>query len=62
MINDFFVLELDDINVNDLWLKKEGSTCHAVNKKGNILKTPFNELITSLRDLILDLSAGIYSS
>lgn len=37
MINSCFVLELEDVNVGDLWLQQVGAICHTANATINLL-------------------------
>lgn len=49
MINDFFVPELKDVDVDDLWFQQDGATCHTANDTINLLKETFGERIISRR-------------
>lgn len=49
MINDFFVPELEDVDVDDLWFQQDGATCHTANDTINLLKETFGERIISRR-------------
>ena len=49
MINDFFVPELDDVDVDDLWFQQDGATCHTANATIDLLKETFGERIISRR-------------
>ncbi len=41
MINEFFVPELDDVDVDDLWFQQDGATCHTANATIDLLKENF---------------------
>ena len=71
MINDFFVPELEDVDVDDLWFQQDDATYHAVNESINLLKKILNSALSHVvglwrgfigRDRKLALWAGIYSS
>ena len=49
IINDFFVPDLDDVDVDDLWFQQDGATYHTANEKDNYLKKTFGERIISRR-------------
>ena len=49
MIYDFFVPELGDVDVDDLWFQQDGATCHTANETINLLKKTFGERIISRR-------------
>lgn len=49
MINGFFVPELKDVDVDDLWFQQDGVTCHTANETINLLKETFGERIISRR-------------
>lgn len=49
MINDFFVPELEDVDVADLWLVRPYTTCHTANDTTNLLKEIFGEGIIQQR-------------
>ena len=38
MISDFFVPELEDVDVDDLWCQQDASACHTTNETINLLK------------------------
>ena len=47
IINDFFVSELEDVDVNDLWLQQDGPIYHTANETINLLKETFGERFIS---------------
>ena len=51
-INDFFVPEFEDVDVDDLWFQQDGATCHTPNETINLFKETFGERIISRRGLV----------
>ena len=49
MINNIFVLELDDVDVDDLWYQQDGAICYTANEIINLLKETFGQRIMSRR-------------
>ncbi|XP_073819568.1 uncharacterized protein [Musca autumnalis] len=47
MITDYFVPELDGMNVDELWFQQDGATCHTAHVTIDLLKETFNECIIS---------------
>ncbi|XP_073847020.1 uncharacterized protein [Musca autumnalis] len=47
MISDYFVPELDGMNVDELWFQKVGATCHTAHVTIDLLKETFDERIIS---------------
>ena len=47
MINDFFMPELEDVEVDDLRFQEDSATCHTTNETINLLKKTFGERINS---------------
>lgn len=45
MMNDFFVSELEDVDVNDLWFQQDGASYHAANEIIYLLKQTFEKLL-----------------
>ena len=41
MINDFFVSESEDVDVDDLWFQQDGATYHTAKETINLLKETF---------------------
>lgn len=38
MINAFFVPDLEDVDVKDLWFQKYSAKCHTANERNNYLR------------------------
>ncbi|XP_073831484.1 uncharacterized protein [Musca autumnalis] len=47
MITDYFVSELDGMNVDELWFQQDGATCHTAHVTIDLLKETFDERIIS---------------
>jgi hypothetical protein len=47
MIADFFVPQLNDIDVAELWFQQDGATCHTAHATINLLRETFDERIIS---------------
>jgi len=47
MINDFFIPELDHLDVGELWFQQDGATCHTARATLDLLKRTFDERIIS---------------
>ncbi|XP_073847016.1 uncharacterized protein [Musca autumnalis] len=47
MITDYFVPELDGMNVDELWFQQDGATCHTAHVTIDLLKETFDERIIS---------------
>lgn len=52
MINDFFVSELEDLNLDELFFQSDGAKCHTANDSNNLLKEIFGEHIISAHRLV----------
>lgn len=52
MINDFFVSELEDLDLDELLFQSDGAKCHTVNDSINLLKGIFGEHIISPHGLV----------
>lgn len=47
MITNFFVPQLQGINVADMWFQQDGATCHTARDTINLLKETFDERLIS---------------
>ncbi|XP_073831485.1 uncharacterized protein [Musca autumnalis] len=47
MVTDYFIPELDGMNVDELWFQQDGATCHTAHVTIDLLKETFDELIIS---------------
>ncbi|GFX81436.1 uncharacterized protein TNCV_142861 [Trichonephila clavipes] len=47
MINSFFIPELNNHDVRELWFQKDGATCHTARATINLLKDTFGDRLIS---------------
>jgi len=49
MITDFFVPQLNGVNVEELWFQQDGATCHTTRDTINLLQETFDERLISCK-------------
>ena len=45
MMNDFFIENMEGIDLEEMWFQQDGATCHTANATVDLLKTKFEEQI-----------------